>query len=440
MSFVPSSLSQSWVRRLPIFYGWLIWGVAALGLIATAPAQAFSISLFVDDFMREFALDRTTISTLFAVGTFIAALSLTWVGHQLDRYGNRRVSTAIVIAYTLAIAAMAWVSGAVGLLLLFIALRGLGQGALWLTSSAALTNWFRFRRGRVLSIALVLFALFQGVYVPFLQGMLAGMDWRTVWLLLAVVIGVVMLPLTILFMRDKPEDFGLLPDNGYVPVKLRAADGSYAPEQSWRLREAMRTPIFWVFLSGRVLAPGFGSGLVFHQVSIFAVMGYGVETVAATYALIAFITAGVSLLAGALTDRGWLRPGAMMALILAALILSMIMAMSMQADWMLLLYALGFGVLMGMAGVFDGAVWANLFGRQYQGEIRGFTDTVRVGSTAIGPILFGLNYDANGDYTLVLLFGVVISIVPMLLALSIKHPMPQTAEDAAHLPQPAVGD
>ncbi len=410
------------VLRTPFFYGWVVWAVATLGLIATAPAQSFSISLFVDHYMRDLNIDRTTISTLFALGTFIAALSLTWVGRLLDRFGNRRLTVAVLLFYSLTIMAMAFVSGTVGLLLGFIALRGLGQGALWLTSSAAIVNWFRFRRARVMSVALVLVALFGGVYVPLLQPFAEGSDWRQVWILLGVVVGVTMLPVTLLLLRDNPEDCGLLPDNGYLPPALRRDDGVYVPEDSWTLREAMRTPIFWVFLSGRVLAPMFGSGLVFHQVSLFASAGHSAATAAQTYALISLVTAGVSLLAGWLTDRGTIRPGTMMAGILAALILSLLMAMLMKETALLLLYALGFGGLMGLAGVFDGAVWTNLFGRRYQGQIRGFTDTVRVGSTAIGPIFFGLNYDAAGNYDTILLVGIALCIVPMVLSLTMQKP------------------
>ncbi|MEL7436261.1 MAG: hypothetical protein AAFN11_20135, partial [Chloroflexota bacterium] len=67
--------------------------------------------------------------------------------------------------------------------------------------------------------------------------------------------------------------------------------------------------------------------------------------------------------------------------------------------FLLLLYALTFGIMMGGGGVFDGAVWVNLFGRAHQGAIRGFVSTALVTGTAIGPILFGLSFDLTVHIT-----------------------------------------
>ena len=83
------------VSASPVYYGWIVWMVALVGVICSAPGQSFSVSLFIDFFIEDFGLDRTTVSGLYGAGTFIASLSLTWVGRQLDRWGNRRMGTAI---------------------------------------------------------------------------------------------------------------------------------------------------------------------------------------------------------------------------------------------------------------------------------------------------------------------------------------------------------
>ena len=68
------------VNGSPIFYGWIVWAVATLGIIATSPGQSYTISLFIDSIIADFGVDRTTVSLLFGVGTLAASLNLRWIG------------------------------------------------------------------------------------------------------------------------------------------------------------------------------------------------------------------------------------------------------------------------------------------------------------------------------------------------------------------------
>ncbi|MBZ0309277.1 MAG: hypothetical protein K8I82_24645, partial [Anaerolineae bacterium] len=65
---------------------------------------------------------------------------------------------------------------------------------------------------------------------------------------------------------------------------------------------------------------------------------------------------------------------------------------------------------------FDGAVWANLFGREHQGVIRGFVTTVLVTGTAIGPIFFGISFDYLGGYAPMLWAGVGLALISLALS------------------------
>lgn len=414
------------VSRSPIFYGWIIWGVATLGSIATAPAQSFTVSLFIDSFIADFNLDRTTVSTLYSLGTLVAAFSLTWIGRQIDRYGNRRMGVFIAAFFVVTLLLFSLINGPLMLLIGFVALRGSGQGSLWLVNNTAIANWFMRYRGRVTSLTLVSFALFQSVYVPWLGRLLETTDWRQVYVMLAGVVAVVTIPITLLLMRNRPEDYGLQPDGAFFNVKHKAkpdqkeTEAVAVNEDNWSLHEVMRLPLFWIFLCGRILSPAWGTGLIFHQISIFETLGHTGTTAADTYAVFALLSAATSLISGILIDR--VRPGRAMSLQLSGLILAMFMAMVMTEVWMLLIYALGFGFVMGIAGVFDGAVWANLFGRKHQGAIRGFVTTSIVAGTAIGPVLFGLSFDLTGSYNAVLLLGIMLAVVPMTLSLFLDKP------------------
>lgn len=434
MSFTTRKISDRIIARTNFFYGYVVWGVATLGFMATSPGQSYSVSLFIDHFIEDFGLGRTTVSTLYGLGTFLASLSLTAVGVQIDRHGNRRVGILIASAFAVVLILISLVNGPVTLLLSFIAIRFLGQGSLSLVSGTTIAQWFWKRRGRMMSLTAVIYALFRSAYVPGLQRLLEVMDWRQVWVLLGVSVGVVMPALIWLFVHDRPEDLGLLPDGAEahpaIPDQAGGGDATSDGDQeiNWTLHEAMRTPIFWVFAGGRVIVPAWITGLVFHQISIFEELGYSDRTAAEMYGMMSLVTAGTAIAAGYLVDH--VRPGVVMALQMTSLGVTMGTAMIMTEPWLLAIFALGYGWTLGSGTVFDGAVWTNLFGRKHQGAIRGFITTALVTGTAIGPILFGLSFDLLGSYNPVFGMGIALAMIPLLLSLLVKNPVYHPHEES----------
>ena len=59
---------KSFVTTMPIYYGWVVWFVALAGTAASSPGQSYSVSLFMDYFIADFGLDRTTVSGLYGLG------------------------------------------------------------------------------------------------------------------------------------------------------------------------------------------------------------------------------------------------------------------------------------------------------------------------------------------------------------------------------------
>lgn len=121
-------------------------------------------------------------------------------------------------------------------------------------------------------------------------------------------------PMLWIFLRNRPEDFGLLPD-GEPPHRDGDDSGGDFPsiiEENWELREALRTPILWVFIFARMLAGAWGTALIFHQISIFGELGYEASVAANTHGQAAVMTAVATLAAGWLIDR--IRPHYMIAI------------------------------------------------------------------------------------------------------------------------------
>jgi OFA family oxalate/formate antiporter-like MFS transporter len=68
--------------------------------------------------------------------------------------------------------------------------------------------------------------------------------------------------------------------------------------------------------------------------------------------------------------------------------------------------------------------WANYFGRENFGSIRGITLPVQVLAQAIGPLLAGVLYDAKGSYTWSLVTLGTLAVVAAVVAMVAAPPKP----------------
>ena len=84
------------------------------------------------------------------------------------------------------------------------------------------------------------------------------------------------------------------------------------------------------------------------------------------------------------------------------------------------------GVGVGGLHVLLRLAWADYYGRQYLGSIRGVTLPVQITGQALGPIISGFMYDDTGSYqTPFIIFAISASLVA-LLVLNATPPGQQT--------------
>jgi MFS family permease len=407
------------VNRSPIFYGWIVWVIATLGFVASSPGQSFSISLFFDHFIADLGLTRTAVSALYSAGTLTAALSLTFIGRWVDRAGSRRAGSLIAAGLALALAFMSFISGPLTLVIGFVLIRALGQGAIALTSSNVIAQWFRQRRGLVMGVTSFVFTLSQGVIVQVLTRLIGAVGWRTAWLVQAAIIGGVIVPLFALLLRNRPEEFGLRPDGAADQPGGADIPGADA-EVNFTLAAAMRTPIFWVFLTMQALNAGWVTGLIIHQISLFGVVGHGPGVPVQVFSLAATVAAAMTLASGPVINR--VRPQWVSALLMLLLIVILGLAMTMTTRPLTIVYGVVLGLLLGIWPIFDGVVWPNVFGREHYGAIRGVVQMAGVAGSASGPIVFSLALDAGGVYDAALWIGIAIAAVIFIASLIVKSP------------------
>lgn len=397
---MPTAPSQgSLPIRTPFFYGWVIVAVAALGIFFSGPGQTYSVSVFVDPLMSHFGWSRSLVSTLYSVGTLCAGIAMPWMGRQVDRFGHRRMLPLVAGGLALACLLMSMVINPVMLLIGFAFVRLLGQGSMTLVSTTMVPQWFRRMRGRAMSLAALGGAISTAALPRINTWLIETWNWRLAWQVWGLLLVLVLVPIAGVFVRNRPEEVGLLPDHAThtpdSPVEV------IADEEAWMLPEAMRTRSFWIMLACTAIPGVINTGLIFHQVSILGAQGLSPVISASVFSVAVLVHLPTTFVAGYVLDR--IPPRFAVAGVLTGHVLLMIWILYTDTPAM----AIGMGVMRGLLGAFEGIIggvlWPAYFGRRHLGSIRGASMTAMVLASALGPLPFGLAYDLFGGYREIIL-------------------------------------
>ena len=257
---VSSFLAAAMARR-NLHYGWVVAGVTFLTMLVTAGAVG-APGVFIRPLEREFGWDTAEISTALAIRLLLFGLMGPFAAALMNRYGLRRVTLA-----ALALIATGFVSSLAmrevwHLVLLWGVVVGLGTGMTALVLGATVaTRWFTHRRGLVVGLLTASSATGQLVFLPLLANLTDLIGWR-LSLLFSCSLLVVAVLAVMLLMRDRPADVGLLPYGEDAAPASDSAPVAAAVSPLGVLRDAARTPVFWVLFASFFICGASTNGLI----------------------------------------------------------------------------------------------------------------------------------------------------------------------------------
>ena len=379
-----------------------MFGFAVLTAVMTAPGQTIGVSVFIDHFIDDLSLSRSTVALCYGIGTVAGSWSLPLIGRRIDQHGARASMTVIAVLFSIAIAAMAGVQGVVTLTLGFIGIRLLGQGALSLVSTVAVAHWFDQLRGLVIGTKMTVVSMLMTL-APFgLNALIGGIGWRTTWLVAALIVAVVVTPVAWFGIIDRPEDVGQIPDGRpFITTARMQQDTRRGASRS----EALRTRSFWVLTSGVASTSMLYTAVSFHQISLLEEAGLTSSEAAAMFLpqIIGSAIAGVTF--GLLSDRlpGRVIIPASMTLLATSLFLASIA----ETMAVVVVYAIMLGMAGGANASLSGTLLPRWYGTDHLGSIQGVLTTASVVGSAIGPVVLAVmeqSLDSFQDANRILLF------------------------------------
>ncbi len=365
--------------------GWMVLAAAFVGVLMTVPGQTVGVSAFIDSLARDVGLPREHVILLYSVGTLVGILPAPLIGRLFDRYGPRRMVVFVAVALAASCGAMAAATNAWSLALAFTLLRGTAIGGLSITSINMVNLWFERFRGRATAVAMMGLAV-GGMIIPLLaEEVTNAYGWRNSYLVLGGAVLAIMLPVGLVFFRNRPQAYGLLPDFGgqKLPVKNGGRD--------FTRYEAMQTRAFWYLVALSVLYNAVGTALMLDHMRLM--QSVGIERVAAIY-LLGFVPLAqvIAIIGGGyLVDRLGARHAGFFGVLAMALSLSfVILAPAALAGFG---YVVGLGAGIGILSVAASAGLAEYFGTRHMGALRGTTFVFGIFGAALGPLPLTLSPD-----------------------------------------------
>ena len=390
------------LTRAPIYYGWIVLGVAALAMVATFPGRTQGLGLITESLLKDLRLDRVTFAHMNLWATLLGSLFCLGIGRLVDRAGSRIVLALVAFCLGSVVLAMSYTSTVSIIFCWLILLRGLGQSALSIVSLTMVGQWF----ARRLTIAMAAYSLLLSVgfmvAFPCVGQAVLSFGWRTAWRGVAWSLVLPLVPIAFLLVRRSP------PPNA-PELRNNASDNDEAgPDFTWLA--ALWTPAFWVFALASSLYNLIASGIGLFNESILAERGFGPDL----YHRSLVITALTSLLGNFL--GGWLASkwtvSRLMSLAMALLAGALFGLPSLKTVGQVYIFALIMGIAGGFVIVIFFSFWAKTFGRAQLGRIQGTAQMLTVLASAVGPLLLAKCYAWTGSYAAVfyLLAGIVVAL------------------------------
>ncbi|MBI4295401.1 MAG: MFS transporter [Chloroflexi bacterium] len=402
------------MKRKPIFYGWVI-AVASLVWMSISYGTRFSFSVFYPAILDYFGWSRAYTASILSVNLVVYGLTAPVAGVLVDKFGIRKVLIAGGILLLLGTAGASQAREVWQFYLTYGVLTAAGTCMVGFTPTVTiLSNWFVRKRGMAMGIngAGVAVAF---VWSTFAAYFISRYGWSNAYLVMAAMIAFIVLPLVIFVPRTRPQDMGLLPDGDSekeAKAEVQAAQRAVVDKKwaatDWTLLRAMKSYRFWAIFSTNLFIFGFGLMLVStHQVKFLEDVGMGSTLAVAIYGLYGIVYV-LGEFCGFLSDRVGreiaFTVGGMVAILGVAILL---LTGGTSPAWLLVLYAIAFGLGMGLIGPTSSAVVADIFQGKAFGAIYGFALVGFAVGGFFGPWLGGWIHDVTGSYTIAFILAIL---------------------------------
>ena len=283
---------------------WFAAGVTFVTLAITAGFRSAS-SVLIIPLEEAFGWGREQVSLALAINVLVYGLVAPFAAALMERFGIRRVVMSALIAVSIGAGLTIFMNAPWQLMALWGFVVGASTGSLALVFAATVANrWFVQKRGLVIGALTASSATGQLIFLPGLSRIAEMTGWKSVSLTITVV-ALALIPFVWLFLKERPQDAGVLPYGAAAdwtaPAKSSMGAGALAIDT---LKQASEKKDFW-YLFGSFFVCGLSTnGLIgTHFIPAAHDHGMGMTTAASLLALVGVFDLVGTIASGWLTDK-----------------------------------------------------------------------------------------------------------------------------------------
>jgi MFS family permease len=356
---------------------------AAFATFSIGAAFMHAYTVFLVTFIDVFGWSRAQVSIAYAVAQAVNGISSPFVGWLVDRLGTQRLILMGGAVLTAGLLISSQVDALWQIVIVYGVVMTIGSNCLGLVVFVPfLSRIFVRQRGLAVSIVQSANGFARAFSAPATTMMISGLGWRSAYLWQGAFMAIVLVPLAALF-RNAGQG---------TSRRATTTDG-------WTLRQAIRTPHFWLLFLV-YLFTGLGSFLVaLHQLAFAVDIGFDKLYAAGVLGMGAFLSLPGVIVTGTISDYIGRELSAIVTYGTSILgVIFGLMIHSPDQHVLLWLHACFFGLTWGARGPAITAKTADLFPGPNLGTILGVI-TIGTGlGAALGSWSAGFVFDVTGSY------------------------------------------
>lgn len=414
------------------FFGWPL--TAVLGIMyfcssgfVLATAQIVNPMMMKDPTM---GLSGTLLGAGFSLFVLMQGIPSPLVGQLVAKKGAKfTMAVGGVIMLLSALAMIFVVKNAVLYFIIFgvfLSVSTIMAGQISVQSTVS--QWFVAKRGVAMAVTMGIGGLASFAAPLIVNSVInaSGGAWQSGWYLIAV-FGVLIIPMAVFVVKNKPSDMGQLPDGNTDPSASDVGQKTfkvYKNTDSIEYRQAIRSPFFWLIAVG-----GSGGFCAFSLATSqgiihFSSLGFDTGVIVGAAAAMGIASLIGKLVIGLIAD--FVEPIRIIAASLAIIVIGIICAAMATNPAMIYIYYICTGLGFGAIATNLPTTVANYFGVNAFSKNLSTTMLTTTLISSIIPVMAGALYDATGYATTA--FYVTAGIVAVCAVCAILVRIPKKAK------------
>lgn len=219
----------------------LFWSGLIFGLMGN------TVGLFYSPVSQEMGWTMTQTSFFMTIYPIVAGVCSPLAGKVFNSYGKMQYVLAAVAAIWCGTYIWSSTFNALWQWTVYGVITGvLGGFLMYIPVPLIINNWFTKQKGIALGIAAAFVNVVPAIFNPIITQQIATYGWRSVRMVIGIVLLIIVVPITLIFVRKFPSDKGL------EPWGAEEAGGSAAAGANKltgvKASVAMKSPAFWLAL------------------------------------------------------------------------------------------------------------------------------------------------------------------------------------------------